>query len=260
MLKLVRSGRRVVLVSQGLDHVMRPLAQHLGVKWILANRLEFRDGIATGRLLDPVIRPRGIFARMRAAGPDGTRYRLKSLPAILASSTRESSRTRLFPPNEPSLSWNVRSWISTAIAQDAPLSVRAAFRGKHVLLIGVTGFIGKVWLANTLMDLPEIGVHLSAHPAAEVESGAEALREDGRRVSGIRSALRASWAEAAAVHQPARCEWSKATSPNPDLGLDAEVAQSLCGRSLDLIINSSGLTDFNPDLRDALVHERGRGD
>ena len=26
-----------------------------------------------------------------------------------------------------------------------------------MLLIGVTGFIGKVWLANTLMDLPEIG-------------------------------------------------------------------------------------------------------
>ena len=25
------------------------------------------------------------------------------------------------------------------------------------MLIGVTGFIGKVWLANTLMDLPEIG-------------------------------------------------------------------------------------------------------
>jgi long-chain acyl-CoA synthetase len=25
------------------------------------------------------------------------------------------------------------------------------------MLIGVTGFIGKVWLANTLMELPEIG-------------------------------------------------------------------------------------------------------
>jgi len=26
-----------------------------------------------------------------------------------------------------------------------------------VLLVGFTGFIGKVWLANTLADLPEIG-------------------------------------------------------------------------------------------------------
>ena len=35
---------QVVLVSQGLDHVMRPLAQHLGVERLVANRLEFRDG------------------------------------------------------------------------------------------------------------------------------------------------------------------------------------------------------------------------
>jgi len=42
----------VVLVSQGLEHVMKPLAQHLGVKRLVANRLEFRDGVATGRLLE----------------------------------------------------------------------------------------------------------------------------------------------------------------------------------------------------------------
>ena len=55
----------MVLVSQGLDHIMRPLANHLGVERILCNRLDFRDGIATGRLLDPVIRPRGPFAKLR---------------------------------------------------------------------------------------------------------------------------------------------------------------------------------------------------
>ena len=63
--ELVRSGADVVLVSQGLEHVMKPLAQHLGVKRIVANRLEFRDGVATGRLLEPVIRPRGAFARVQ---------------------------------------------------------------------------------------------------------------------------------------------------------------------------------------------------
>ncbi len=71
----VESGAEVVLVSQGVDHVMRPLARYLGVKWLVANRLEFRDGIATGRLLDPVIRPRGVFARMRHAGADGRSFR-----------------------------------------------------------------------------------------------------------------------------------------------------------------------------------------
>ena len=62
--ELVNAGADVVLVSQGLEQVMRPLARHLGVRWVVANRLEFRDGIATGRLLDPVIRPRGVFARI----------------------------------------------------------------------------------------------------------------------------------------------------------------------------------------------------
>ena len=34
--------------------------------------------------------------------------------------------------------------------------MRRAFAEKQIMLIGVTGFIGKVWLANTLLDLPEV--------------------------------------------------------------------------------------------------------
>ena len=59
----IASGGDIVLVSQGLDHIMRPLANDLGVRWILCNRLDFRDGLATGRLLDPVIPPRGPLAK-----------------------------------------------------------------------------------------------------------------------------------------------------------------------------------------------------
>ena len=94
--KLVRSGAPVVLVSQGLDHVMRPLAQHLGAKWIIANRLDFRDGIATGRLLDPVIRPRGVFARIRSSGPDGARDPQK-LARDLGFAGRGDSREGNYP-------------------------------------------------------------------------------------------------------------------------------------------------------------------
>ncbi len=150
------SGAEVVLVSQGLEHVMRPLARHLGVQWIIANRLEFRDGIATGRLLSPVIRPRGMFARIREAGPDGQQSTarwvralglrgLKALAGAIVPAERESPvRSRpIVYFDEP--------------RHTGPLSVRKALSGKGVLLIGVTGFIGKVWLANTLLDLPEIG-------------------------------------------------------------------------------------------------------
>ncbi len=62
---------QVVLVSQGLDHVMRPLARHLRLEQLVANRLEFRDGTCTGRLLDPVVRPRGPLAFALGKNPNG---------------------------------------------------------------------------------------------------------------------------------------------------------------------------------------------
>ncbi|MGA2355935.1 MAG: HAD family hydrolase, partial [Terriglobales bacterium] len=76
------TGVDVVLVSQGLDHVMRPLARYLGVRWIIANRLDFRNGVATGRLLSPVIRPRGLFARIREDGPDGQQSAARLVRAL----------------------------------------------------------------------------------------------------------------------------------------------------------------------------------
>lgn len=48
-------GRRVIFVSDNLDVVVRHLADQLGADELLCNRMEMRDGRATGRLLDPVI-------------------------------------------------------------------------------------------------------------------------------------------------------------------------------------------------------------
>jgi phosphoserine phosphatase len=49
------AGQRVVLVSGSLDHVLEPLRRKLGADGVIANRLEYRDGVATGRLLRPVV-------------------------------------------------------------------------------------------------------------------------------------------------------------------------------------------------------------
>ncbi len=153
---LVNSGKKVVLVSQGLDHVMRPLAQHLGVKWLIANRLEFRDGMGTGRLLDPVVRPRGLFARITGTGPDGSRTAEKLVHDLgLADVAELQSAVVAAKRQAPELERPIVDFDGNGRLQ--PFSVRKALAGKHVMLIGVTGFIGKVWLVNTLMDLPEIG-------------------------------------------------------------------------------------------------------
>jgi HAD superfamily hydrolase (TIGR01490 family) len=48
-------GQDVVIVSGALDFLMKRLADHLGATSVIANRLEIKDGFATGRLLRPVV-------------------------------------------------------------------------------------------------------------------------------------------------------------------------------------------------------------
>ncbi len=50
-----RAGHRVVLISGALDWIVRHLADHLGADEIIANRLEMKNGVATGKLLKPVV-------------------------------------------------------------------------------------------------------------------------------------------------------------------------------------------------------------
>jgi phosphoserine phosphatase len=50
-----KRGQRVVLISDNLDVVVRPIAERLDVRDFVCNRMEIRDAKCTGRLLDPVI-------------------------------------------------------------------------------------------------------------------------------------------------------------------------------------------------------------
>lgn len=49
------NGVHQVLVTGAIDHVTEPLADYLGVDHWVANRLEMKDGIATGRLIEPMM-------------------------------------------------------------------------------------------------------------------------------------------------------------------------------------------------------------
>jgi HAD superfamily hydrolase (TIGR01490 family) len=50
-----RAGHEVVLVSGALDCVLRHLAKKLDADHVIANRLEMKDRIATGKILRPVV-------------------------------------------------------------------------------------------------------------------------------------------------------------------------------------------------------------
>jgi HAD superfamily hydrolase (TIGR01490 family) len=48
-------GYRNVLVTGALDFTVRPIALHFGMDEVICNRLEFRNHVATGRVLQPLI-------------------------------------------------------------------------------------------------------------------------------------------------------------------------------------------------------------
>jgi Male sterility protein/haloacid dehalogenase-like hydrolase len=247
--EVIDRGAQVVLVSQGLDHVMRPLANYLGVSRIVCNRLDFRDGIATGRLLEPVIRPRGAFARFAGNAPDGSRRRPNLVRDLgfpsgdLLDQAIQPARRPVHTVEVPVIQFNSR--------HSAPLSVRQSLQGKEILLIGATGFIGKVWLANLLEQVPEIGrVHLLIRNHRSRTS----LERFHRMVeqSPVFDGLAGRYGEQLEKFLAERVQVIDGDVTQPGLGFCAELRRQLTG-NLDLIVNSSGLTDFNPDLRDALA-------
>ncbi len=50
-----RAGCRVVFVTGALDFTVRHLAKHLGADELIANRMRFVQGFATGRVVPPII-------------------------------------------------------------------------------------------------------------------------------------------------------------------------------------------------------------
>jgi long-chain acyl-CoA synthetase len=135
--------------------------------------------------------------------------------------------------------------------QEPGFSVRGALADRHVMLIGVTGFIGKVWLANTLMELPKIGrIYLLVR--RQKSNPGQRRFEKIVEESPVFDPLFNEHGIALGDFLRDKVEVIEGDVTRSGLGLEPEVARRL-QRNLDLIVNSSGLTDFNPDLRDALT-------
>src|SRR6185436_570963 len=211
--------------------------------------LEFRDGLATGRLLDPVIRPRGGLARLdrRVDGQVTPEKLVKDLgfvsnPDLLNEAVFSTKRS--FPSTTRPLV------IFDELKRIKQLSVRRSLTGKCILLIGVTGFIGKVWLTKILNDVPEIGkIYLLIRRARSTT----AQRRFERIVeeSPVFEAFHERYGEDLPRFLGDRIEVVEGDVTRPGLGFDADTLKRLAGE-LDLVVNSSGLTDFNPDLRAAV--------
>ena len=245
------SGERIVLVGQLLDHVLRPLANHFGVEALVSNRLEFRDGCATGRLLDPIVRPRGPFAWLASGSTDGRVSREKLLaqlgwaqkPTLLDAATQDVARPAP-PPGKAVAAFG-------EVPRVGSLPVRNTLANRHILLVGVTGFIGKVWLVDLLENVPGIAKITLLIRRNRTTSGLrrfEKIVED----SPTFDTLHERHGKGLGAFLKDKIEVVEGDVSQPGLGLDA-ATQARLAQTLDLIVNSAGLTDFNPDLREALA-------
>jgi thioester reductase-like protein len=246
----VQRGERVVLVGQLLEHIARPLARHFGVETFISNRLEFRDGHATGRLLEPVVRPRGPLAWIASGSIDGRISRDKLLarlgwtkkPQLLEAASQTTAR-----PGPAALR-------PVELFAEAPrverLSVRETLAGRNILLIGVTGFIGKVWLVDLLENIPNLGritLLIRRNRTTSAQRRFQKIVEE----SPTFDTLQERHGRNLSAFLKEKVEVVEGDVSQAGLGLDA-ATQARLAKSLDLVVNSAGLTDFNPDLREAL--------
>ena len=130
----------------------------------------------------------------------------------------------------------------------APISIRQTYAGRHVLVAGGSGFLGKVWLAMVLQRIPDVGrvSVLLRGKGRGVKERFEKLVNEGYVFAPLHELHGADLGEF--VSQ--RVEVVAGDVSRPDLGMEPAVAERLRG-SVDLVINFAGLVDFNPDLREA---------
>ena len=246
----VRSGERVVLVGQLLDHILRPMAEYFATEGLIANRMEFRDGVATGRLLDPIVRPRGPFAWLASGTVDGHVSREKLLAQLGWERNPESLDTAAQSVTRPKMTAGRPVELLASTPRVEHLNVCESLSGKHLLLIGVTGFIGKVWLVDLLEKIPNIRkvtLLIRRNRTTSAQRRFEKIVEESPTFDTLHDLHGTKLADV--LNE--KVEVVEGDVSQPGLGLSPE-AQTRLQRSLDVIANSAGLTDFNPDLREAL--------
>ena len=204
-----------------------------GVAMVHEARDAGRTVVLESEAFEPVVRP--LAARLGASVVRCRAYEMRDGKAtgrvlpdpVEFTVTREgaSPQGALFLAGEPAPSF----------------SVVESLAGKHLLVTGASGFIGKVWLRLLLLNIePAPRITLLLRPRAD-RTGAERLQAMFR--SEILSDV---------VDRIDHVDVVEGDLSAPDLGIgSAERAELL--RSVDLVMNCAGLTEFNPDPRDALA-------
>ncbi len=147
--------------------------------------------------------------------------------------------------------------------QDArpPLVPSRIYAGKRLVVVGGTGFLGKVWVSMLLHRFPEIA-HLYLLVRPKEEQTAEERFWSQIVTSPVFDPIREKYAEHRGAETGAPTSGFEAflrdkVTPiagdvvEPLLGLDAALIERLRG-NVDAVVNVAGVVDFNPPLDEAL--------
>ena len=122
--------------------------------------------------------------------------------------------------------------------------------GKRLVVVGGTGFLGKVWWAFLLSRYPDIGhIYLTLRP----KRGKDAQQRYDEEVatSEVLDALRGEYGLGFPEFLRSKVTPIAGDVIKPFCGLDADLRESLRG-NVDVVINVSGVVDFDPPLDEAL--------
>ncbi|WP_111497508.1 fatty acyl-CoA reductase [Marinobacter bohaiensis] len=129
--------------------------------------------------------------------------------------------------------------------------VLKAMRGKHVLITGTTGFLGKVVLEKLIRTVPDIGgIHLLIRGNRRYPNADERFMGEIAS-SSVFERLKMEDPDAfdLFIEEKIHCVTGEVTSPR--FGLSEEAFQTLAGQ-LDVVINSAASVNFREELDKAL--------
>lgn len=137
-------------------------------------------------------------------------------------------------------------------ANEHSSKTRSALAGKHILITGTTGFVGKVLLEKIMRDVPEIGgVHLLIRPNQKHPVAAERFAQEIATSSIFESLKQESPAYFEDFcRNRVHCVSGEVTEPL--FGLTEAEFKALANQ-VDLIINSAASVNFREELDQALL-------
>jgi long-chain acyl-CoA synthetase len=140
--------------------------------------------------------------------------------------------------------------MQNAAAIAPSLDLRRVLSGRHLVVVGGTGFLGKVWWTFLLHHFPEIArIHLVVRPQTTLQ--AEPRFWNDIATSECLDALRALHGSGFEAFLRDKVVPIAGDVIKPFCGLEPALRDELRGQ-VDVVVNASGVVDFDPPLDEAL--------